>query len=69
MILRISHQRIAYGRFARTVRAHEHMRLPFMDIQAYIVKYLMTQMDGDITLQNMPDGLLAKLMLPIEKKD
>ena len=55
--------------FDKFYRGHNKGSQQGSGLGLYIVKYLMTQMDGDITLQNMPDGLLAKLILPIEKKD
>lgn len=52
--------------FDKFYRGHNHGQQPGSGLGLYIVKYLMTQMDGDIVLQNTGDGLLAKLVLPIE---
>ncbi len=55
--------------FDKFYRGHNKGSQQGSGLGLYIVKYLMTQMDGDIVLQNTGDGLLAKLMLPLEKKD
>ena len=55
--------------FDKFYRGHNKGSQQGSGLGLYIVKYLMTQMDGDITLQNTSEGLLAKLMLPMEKKD
>ena len=55
--------------FDKFYRGHNKGSQQGSGLGLYIVKYLMTQMDGDIVLQNTSDGLLAKLMLPLEKKD
>ena len=52
--------------FDKFYRGHNHGQQPGSGLGLYIVKYLMTQMDGDIVLQNTGDGLLAKLVLPSE---
>ena len=53
--------------FDKFYRGHNHGGQPGSGLGLYIVKYLMTQMNGDILLSNQPDGLLAKLVLPVEK--
>ena len=54
--------------FDKFYRGHNHGSQPGSGLGLYIVKYLMTQMDGDIVLKNTGDGLLAKLLLPVEEK-
>ncbi|MBO4928495.1 MAG: HAMP domain-containing histidine kinase [Clostridiales bacterium] len=54
--------------FDKFYRGHNHGSQPGSGLGLYIVKYLITQMDGDIELQNTGSGLLAKLILP-EKPD
>ncbi|MBO4650691.1 MAG: HAMP domain-containing histidine kinase [Clostridiales bacterium] len=51
--------------FDKFYRGHNHGSQPGSGLGLYIVKYLMTQMDGDIVLENRADGLLAKLLLPL----
>lgn len=53
--------------FDKFYRGHNHGGQQGSGLGLYIVKYLMTQMNGDILLSNQPDGLLAKLVLPVEK--
>ncbi len=53
--------------FDKFYRGHNHGGQPGSGLGLYIVKYLMTQMNGDILLSNRPDGLLAKLVLPVEE--
>ena len=54
--------------FDKFYRGHNHGSQPGSGLGLYIVKYLMTQMDGDIELQNTADGLSAKLILPVNEK-
>ena len=54
--------------FDKFYRGHNHGSQPGSGLGLYIVKYLMTQMDGDIELQNTADGLSAKLILPANEK-
>ncbi|MBR5041061.1 MAG: HAMP domain-containing histidine kinase [Clostridiales bacterium] len=54
--------------FDKFYRGHNRGSRPGSGLGLYIVKYLMTKMDGDIILQNTPDGLLAKLVLPVKEK-
>ncbi|MBR5974238.1 MAG: HAMP domain-containing histidine kinase [Clostridiales bacterium] len=51
--------------FDKFYRGHNHGSQPGSGLGLYIVKYLMTQMDGDIELRNTGDGLLAKLILKV----
>lgn len=55
--------------FDKFYRGHNHGSQQGSGLGLYIVKYLMTQMDGDIVLENRADGLLAKLVLPVEMAD
>lgn len=50
--------------FDKFYRGHNHGSKPGSGLGLYIVKYLMTQMNGDVTLKNTGDGLLVKLILP-----
>ena len=50
--------------FDKFYRGHNHGSKPGSGLGLYIVQYLMTQMDGEIELQNRPDGLRARLILP-----
>ena len=50
--------------FDKFYRGHNHGSKPGSGLGLYIVKYLMTQMDGEIELQSRPDGLRARLILP-----
>ena len=50
--------------FDKFFRGHNHGAKPGSGLGLYIVKYLMTQMDGKVELQNRPDGLRARLILP-----
>ncbi len=52
--------------FDKFYRGHNHGQKPGSGLGLYIVKYLMTQMNGDVLLNNTPDGLLVKLILPME---
>ena len=54
--------------FDKFYRGHNHGSQPGSGLGLYIVKYLMTQMDGDIELKNSADGLSAKLILPVNEK-
>ena len=54
--------------FDKFYRGHNHGSQPGSGLGLYIVKYLMTQMDGDIELKNTSDGLSAKLILPVNEK-
>ena len=51
--------------FDKFYRGHNHGSQPGSGLGLYIVKYLMTQMDGDIELRNTGEGLLAKLVLKV----
>ena len=53
--------------FDKFYRGHNHGSQPGSGLGLYIVKYLMTQMDGDIELKNTADGLSAKLILPVNE--
>lgn len=55
--------------FDKFYRGHNHGSNPGSGLGLYIVKYLMTQMDGDVTLRNMPDGLCARLILPVKTSE
>jgi len=54
--------------FDKFYRGHNHGSQPGSGLGLYIVKYLMTHMDGDIELKNSADGLSAKLILPVNEK-
>lgn len=51
--------------FDKFYRGHNHGGQPGSGLGLYIVKYLMTQMNGDIVLRNTEEGLLARLILPV----
>ena len=54
--------------FDKFYRGHNHGEQKGSGLGLYIVKYLMTCMDGEIKLENISEGLLARLILP-EKPD
>lgn len=53
--------------FDKFYRGHNHGQQKGSGLGLYIVKYLMTKMDGDVILLNGKDGLTAKLLFPEEK--
>lgn len=53
--------------FDKFYRGHNHGQQKGSGLGLYIVKYLMTKMDGDVILNNSKEGLTAKLVFPEEK--
>ncbi len=53
--------------FDKFYRGHNRGQQKGSGLGLYIVKYLMTKMDGDVILRNSDSGLTAKLIFPEQK--